>query len=69
MTLIIEIRKECTDREINVTIKILRGEKKCPGWLYAPLASFSAVCATGQFCFVRPILTDICLLDFYGSIL
>ena len=28
-----------------------------------------AVCATGQFCFDRPILTDICLLDFQGSIL
>ena len=35
-----------------------------------PLAgAFSAVCITGQFCFLRPILTDICLLDLQGSIL
>ena len=55
----IEMVKEYRNRENNVIIKILEGEKV--SWM-ALCASgvFSALCVTGQICFVRPILTDIC---------
>ena len=47
---------------INVTIKILRGVKV--SWMALCASGVtSAVCVTGQFCFVRPFPADICLLD------